>query len=219
MRPNLAGKIFGDMTVIAAAESKSGANMWICNCKCGNNIKVRYSHLKSGQKSCRKCYNRSKVTHGMSYTKEYGAWKEMKRRCYRLKNGDKSYKNYAGKGIVVCDRWLNSFDNFFEDMGPCPTEIHSLDRFPNNDGNYEPSNCRWATTLEQLNNRKNTVWVEYNGEKRLLKELADEKGVRYKTVLDRYRNRGYTIEQALIKPILGKRLLINPKRKRTKKAA
>lgn len=97
-------------------------------------------------------------------------WAAMKDRC--LNSNHKHYHRYGGRGIKVCDRWLESFENFIEDMGVRPTSNHSLDRYPDNDGNYEPSNCRWATVEEQQNNRSDNVFVEYNGEKITVSQLA-----------------------------------------------
>lgn len=90
-------------------------------------------------------------THGMSNTPEYKAWFEMKRRCYNKNR--KGYKNYGGRGIKVCDRWLESFENFYEDMGDRPSPNHSLDRIDVN-GNYEPSNCKWSDRTEQNYNQR-----------------------------------------------------------------
>jgi hypothetical protein len=91
--------------------------------------------------------------------KEYNSWLGMKQRCYNPNN--RSYKHYGGRGIIVCERWLNSFRNFFEDMGFKPSEYHSLDRI-DNDGNYELNNCRWATTFEQSHNSRN--WCYYQNQ-------------------------------------------------------
>lgn len=90
-------------------------------------------------------------THGMTYTSEYTTWLSMKDRCLRTKN--KKYKDYGGRGITVCERWRDSFENFLADMGRKPSANLSIDRI-NNDGNYEPGNCRWATQLEQVRNRR-----------------------------------------------------------------
>lgn len=94
---------------------------------------------------------------------EHKAWAAIKQRCYNP-NASK-YKYWGGRGITVCERWLNSFENFLADMGKRPSDKHSLDRFPNKEGNYEPGNCRWATIEQQNENRSNNVIIEYNGEK------------------------------------------------------
>ena len=93
--------------------------------------------------------------HGLSYTKEYNAWRGLKNRC--LNKNNPKYKDYGGRGITVCDRWLNSFDNFFEDMGICLKDL-SLDRIDVN-GNYCKENCRWATPVEQRNNQRRTLII------------------------------------------------------------
>lgn len=100
---------------------------------------------------------------------EYTAWKEMRRRCLSPENKD--FANYGGRGIRICDRWVESFENFYSDMGPRPSESHSLDRRDNN-GHYEPSNCRWATPFEQANNRRTNVFVELNGQPVTVSEFA-----------------------------------------------
>jgi hypothetical protein len=134
---------------------------YLCKCECGNEINVLIHHLKKNTKSCG-CLRveisksligdlASNFKHGLRKTPEYEIWRAMKQRCLNPKH--KSWKNYGGRGIKICDRWLNSVENFFEDMGKRPNSDYSIDRI-NNDGNYEPSNCKWATPTEQNNNRR-----------------------------------------------------------------
>lgn len=113
---------------------------------------------------------KKKITKIYPKTSEYHAWANIKTRCYNKNSPD--YKDYGERGIVMCERWRNSFALFLEDMGLKPSKNHSIDRFPNNDGNYEPGNCRWATPIEQSRNTRNNVWIEFNGENKLLKDWA-----------------------------------------------
>src|SRR5690242_10945292 len=113
-----------------------------------------------------------KKTHGERHpiTKEYQAWGHMKRRCYN--ENTPQFCDYGGRGIVVCDAWLNSYETFLKDMGRAPSPKHTLDRI-DNDGNYEPSNCRWATRFEQNVNRRNNVLITLNGEVKTLQEWCN----------------------------------------------
>ena len=110
-----------------------------------------------------------KKTHGRRDTPEYNAWRAMKDRCYNRRC--KSYPNYGGRGITVCPQWENSFENFFADMGLKPTSSHSIDRKDNN-GNYEPDNCRWATITEQNQNTRRTINITHptTGESKCIAE-------------------------------------------------
>jgi hypothetical protein len=131
------------------------------------------------------------------YSPEYKAWDSMKDRCYNQKN--KNWHLYGGRGISVCDKWLNDFSEFLKDMGRRPTGMQSIDRIDNN-GNYEPLNCRWATALQQSRNRSNNRIVEYQGQLVPLSLAADLAGIPYITVKSRL-GKGWDIKDALSRPI------------------
>jgi hypothetical protein len=123
---------------------------------------------------------------------EYIIWAALKQRCINPK--DKKFKSYGAKGISVCKRWRDSFHAFIADMGDRPSKEHSIDRFPNNDGNYEPGNCRWATRKEQARNKRNNVLVDYQGKRQCLMAWSDETGIHHATLTARLK-RGLKGEQ------------------------
>lgn len=140
----------------------------------------------------------SRRTHGHSFvngraTPEYDAWSSMKRRC--LNPGAANYARYGGRGIMVCDRWASSFENFLADMGLRPSASHSLDRI-NNDGNYEPANCRWATNREQFRNKSTNHYVTYAGRRVVVSDLPRLVGLSLATVKRRLKN-GVSIDGVL----------------------
>lgn len=130
-------------------------------------------------------------------TKEYSIWKASRKRCNNPNMPQ--YANYGGRGIRHCDRW-NDFDLFLEDMGVCPSPKHTLERNDVN-GDYCPSNCRWATSKEQSNNTRRTIFVTYKGESTPLTLLCESLGLTYRTILGRL-NKGLDIEKAITLPVM-----------------
>lgn len=146
---DLTGQKFGKWTVVGRIMALYNRMIWKCECICGNKSKVRTNALKNKtSEGCADCSIRG-FSHGKSRTKSYKSWQSMKERCYNPKSN--YYHRYGGRGITVCDRWLESFENFYEDMGDRPKGL-TLDR-ENNDGNYCKKNCRWATRKQQDRNR------------------------------------------------------------------
>jgi hypothetical protein len=134
--------------------------------------------------------------HGMSGTPEHRSWCQMMTRCYWSKPGDRNFALYQGAGVTVCERW-HDFGNFFADMGAKPSAQHSLDRFPNAAGHYEPTNCRWATAKQQANNWKTrNRRIEFQGECLPLPEWAARLGISRESLRDRI-DSGWSIERAL----------------------
>lgn len=198
---NLIGQKFGKLTVIKFFEfDKANRPKWECICDCGNTKVVSGRHLKNGSiQSCRCIHSQMMrdtfTTHGATIDNkrrpEYIAWNMMRQRCYNEKS--KNYLQWGGRGITVCDRWRNSFENFFEDMGERPSKFHSLDRIENN-GIYELSNCKWSTKSEQAINRRSTKWYEYNGERKILKDWATKFGVASSDINYFLRKKGRSFE-------------------------
>jgi len=191
------GDVYGKLTLAKKAE-KTGSNgwKWLCECECGKETVVYLKNMRNGHtKSCG-CISREKAskrmtTHGSAETIEYNIWSCMKGRCSNKKNSE--YKNYGGRGIIVCKRWLR-FENFFEDMGNIPKD-KSIDRI-DNDGNYEPGNCRWATKIEQANNTRVNVFIEYEGKRFTVAQWSRRLGIKDKTIYKRLKA-GWNARRAL----------------------
>lgn len=196
VREDLTGKRFGRWTVMELhpVRSKSGRARWVCRCDCGNQGVVEALNLKQGGSNSCGCYNKDKTseansTHNMSSRAEYSPWKAMRMRCNNPNNAN--YDRYGGRGIKVCDRW-NDFSAFLEDMGPRPTPDHTIER-RDNDGDYEPGNCFWATRLEQAHNTSRSIILP---DGRVLATLVRESGLKPWVVRDRLA-RGLSVEEAL----------------------
>jgi len=187
-RVDLKGRIFGRLTVVGlSTRNDFGRAFWICRCKCGNESTIMGGSLLAGKTQSCGCFKKERLTnfiHGMTYTPTHNSWRCMMDRCYN-KNSNR-FENYGGRGIIVCDRWKD-FINFLNDMGERP-KGKTLDRFPNVNGNYEPSNCRWATPFEQTINRRGMVLYEYNGRQIPMSHLCKEIGAypsSFKSILKR----------------------------------
>lgn len=176
----------------------------LCRCKCGKEVEKNAKHVVYGDiKSCgciKKIY-KSRLTHGGSRSVEYDAWWNMKERCNNPLNI--GYKNYGARGIIVCNEWINSFETFIKDMGNKPSPVHSIDRI-NVNKNYEPGNCRWATNKEQMRNRTDTRYIEYNGEKLCVAEWAEKLNINYDTLHSRIQRGRLSIEDCLSPKLIKK---------------
>lgn len=202
-RKNLTNQVFGRLTAIRYSNHEQGTRpLWICKCSCGKEISVIPASLINGKtKSCGCLKRTARKTHGAVIggraTKTYAIWSAMRQRCENPKC--KGYSNYGGRGIKVCPRWIK-YENFLADMGEKP-EGKSLDRFPNNDGNYEPGNCRWATSKEQMNNTRLTTKLTIEGVTKPLSEWAEESQVSKPTLAFRLR-RKWNPKVAVHKPTM-----------------
>ncbi len=198
-RKDMTGIKFGRLTVIEdAGKEPQGQMKWLCKCDCGNYSIVTGRNLRRNHTTSCGCYMLERITkHGHNRpnqrTPEYTTWHSMMQRCCNKKS--QAYKTYGAKGIKVCKRWKD-FKNFYADMGDRPSQQHSLDRWPNKKGDYKPSNCRWATPLEQVLNRSVTKYIEYDGQKLIAKEWAKIIGISETGIRSRLQ-RGWPIDKVL----------------------
>lgn len=184
------GQKFGRLTV---CQNPTHPNI-MCICQCGKKTSVKAINLIKGKtKSCG-CLHKQQLSdrvkkHGATskncregVSTTYKRWRSMKSRC--TNKNTISYENYGGNGITICERWLNSFDNFLSDMGECPTSDHTLDRI-NSLGNYTPENCRWANRKQQNRNTSSNRLITLNGVTHCASEWAEIKGINYRTIITR----------------------------------
>ena len=202
------GRQFGRLLVLHRAEppvrTERSRLYWLCECQCGNRVIVRGTQLRRGMTRSCGCLrddarkgNQHARKHGLWATPEWQAWSSMRRRCYEP--GTTGYERYGGRGIKVCERWRYFFEDFLADMGPRPSPKHSLDRI-NVDGDYEPGNCRWATSKEQNQNRRSNRSLTFNGETLLMSQWAERIGIS-KELLHYRLKAGWSVEQALATPV------------------
>lgn len=199
---DLIGRRFGMVVVLGMAPDRRASSGRLykrlrCECDCGKFFDSNVHNVLGGvTQSCGCRRGITNTKHGMRHTPEYAAWRAMKARC----NGGNpiTEKYYASHGVHVCPEWANSFEAFFRDMGPRPGPGYSLDRIDGRKG-YSAGNCRWATKQQQIENRSNTVWIDYMGERVTLMVLSRRSGVGYLTIRHRI-NAGWPEDRWLIPP-------------------
>jgi hypothetical protein len=198
---DLTGQKFNRLTVISFAGRIKGYSNWNCLCECGNTTITPATRLKRGTtKSCG-CYAKeihgakckSRATHNRSHSRLHRIWSGMKNRCSNP--NDPGFKYYGERGVKVCERWKDSFANFAADMGEPPTEKHSIERI-DNEKDYCPENCKWATVSEQNNNRRNTRFVTFNDQTKPLADWCRELGLPYFNTHRRIFVFGWTVDRA-----------------------
>lgn len=205
---DLTGQRFGRWSVVCEATKKGSHRYWHCLCDCGNESDVYVGSLSRGVSMSCGCQRdeetaRRNFKHGVCdgcHTKPpprtYNCWRNMKARCQNPKNH--KYPVYGGRGITVCAKW-QTFAGFYADMGDCPDGM-SIDRI-NNDGNYEPSNCRWATVEQQMSNQSTNTNLTFYGKTMTVSQWARELGIHPTTILQRINRSGWSVEKALTEPV------------------
>jgi hypothetical protein len=213
LKRNLAGQKFGRLSVIKIDHRKKQGNgtrlYWECLCDCGKRTVVQSTHILSGHTTSCGCFLKERqmaanTTHGFSVGgamhEAWRCWNGMKTRC--LNKNSRSYANYGGRGITICERWLGEmgFANFVSDMGPRPSSKHSVGR-KENDKNYEPGNCRWETASEQGGNTRATVNITFGGRTQCRAAWSRETGISEAAITYRLKH-GWSVEKALSTPSL-----------------
>ena len=203
---DLTGQKFGRLTVIKRVENAKDRHAhWLCKCECGNYKIICGRSLQKGVTLSCGCLiseitTKRSTKHGLHNTRIYSIYNDMKKRCYNKNN--KSYENYGGRGIKICDEWLNKkngFINFYNWAINNNYKVDlTIDRI-NVNGNYEPSNCKWATIKEQANNRRSNHLITYNGETHNITQWAGILNISYGALKKRIRN-GWDIEKAFNTP-------------------
>lgn len=202
---DITGMRFSKLTVLGyRGPATADGRPWKCVCDCGNNVNASRSRLMSGHTRSCGCIKREvaaanvkklSLKHGLYETRVFKVWSSMIERCGNPSHP--AYSQYGGRGITVCNRWLSSVERFLEDMGHPPDGL-SIDRI-DNDGNYEPGNCRWASRKEQSRNRRTNRIIEFRGERLCLMEWAERLGISFQTLRHRFL-RGWSVEDALTMP-------------------
>lgn len=206
---DLTGQRFTKWKVLKrAANYKNGKARWVCLCDCGNESIVISQGLLNGRSRSCGCLQRiiasqSNTTHGCTVgrtqSREYRAWAAAKRRCFNP--NARGYEDYGGRGITMCQEWEQNFEAFLNAMGACPVG-HTLDRYPNNEGNYEKSNCRWATRKQQNRNTRRNHWITHDGITLTISEWAERTGLSQSVIYSRISRYHWSAEKTLATPLL-----------------
>jgi hypothetical protein len=195
---NPIGQTFGRLLVLATPPyGKGERQLWECMCQCGNYVTVVAKNARKGHtKSCGCLRRDANTTHGGSGLPEYAVWEAMIGRCFNANHPQ--FNDYGGRGITVCEQWRN-FATFYQDMGARPTSNHSIDRI-NNEGNYEPTNCRWTTVDKQSRNKRNNHFLTLNGVTMCLSDWAQRGNISPGLLSYRIRIQKMSLTQALSTP-------------------
>ena len=210
---DLTGQKFGRLIVIKRVENaKDKQAQWLCQCECGNTVVVKSIYLRTGDTRSCGCFKRERTAethtkHGLVHTRIYKIWCDIKYRCFNAHHSH--YKDYGGRGIIMCDEWNKNFQKFYDwamsngyDENAKKYEC-TIDRIDNNKG-YSPDNCRWVTMKEQTKNKRNSIILTYKGETHCLVDWAEIVGIGYGTLLSRINKYGWSGEKTLSTPLRGK---------------
>lgn len=198
---DITGKRFNNLTVLSRAENSGKRVMWKCLCDCGGEIITRSDSLKTGHTVSCGCVSKTRLAqhrekHGKVGSRVYSIWQGMKNRC--INESSASYSMYGGRGIYVCDEWLD-FNTFYKDMGD-PPKSSSIERIDNNKG-YCKENCKWATSYEQSRNKRSNVNISWNGKKMVLEDWAAHLNINIHTLYARVIRYKWTIERAFTQQV------------------
>lgn len=204
MKEDVIGNVYGQLTVLDELDQAGRSRRVLCRCSCGVEKPFYLGNLRKGYTTSCGCHRRKVsgsrlTTHGAYGTPTHDAWRRMIHRCYNKSN--RQFKDYGGRGISVCERWRANYPAFLYDMGEIP-EGMSLDRI-DTDGNYELSNCRWATSKQQNRNRRNNRIITAFGISRCMSEWAEVTGITVGAIHSRIKRR-WTAERAVSVPMRGK---------------
>lgn len=204
------GDRFGALTVISDVPIRKLTNRnlwWTCRCDCGIERIFKGDKLRAGKSKSCGCLRPPPPVKPKKYTCDFSdegvrrafqSWKSMRKRCHSVSAEPKIIRNYQSRGITVCDRWRNGFNAFLSDLGPRPA-YRTLGR-KDNDKGYSPDNCRWETRSQQDLNRRDTIWVEFQGQRQKLNLLCKRLGLKTSVVHGRLKN-GWDIQTALTRPV------------------